>query len=81
MVVDPKWQGSVLNWLVLSMAYSRMGRTNEAQACFNEGVGRIEKATRELPRAQAPFLGLSRHNWPVWRLLRHEAEALLKGVR
>jgi len=78
MVVDPSWNGSVLNWLVLSMAYSRLGRGNEAQACFNEAVSRIDKTTRQLPRGQAPFLGLSQHNWPAWRLLRQEAEALLK---
>src|SRR5262245_66070704 len=46
MVVNPKWNGSVLNWLVLSLAYSRLGRGNEARACFNEAIGRIDKATQ-----------------------------------
>lgn len=78
MFFGPGWEAHVVNWLGLSMAYSRMGRGNEARACFGEAVNWIEKRRHSLPRGDAPFLALHRHDWLACTLMRQEAEALLK---
>jgi hypothetical protein len=80
MLAEPAWNAHVVNWLLLSMAYSQLGRGADAQLCFNHASRWIDKTSHELPREQAPFLGLHRHDWLACTLLRQEAEALLSAV-
>jgi WD40 repeat protein/serine/threonine protein kinase len=81
MVAEPGWNAHVLNWLLLSMAYSQLGRGHEAQAFFNQANMWIDKKAHDLPREQAPFLGLTQHDWLACTLLRQEADALLKQTK
>jgi WD40 repeat protein/serine/threonine protein kinase len=58
-------------WFFLAMAHQRLGQTEEGRKCLDEGIKGMEQETRnkDLPWNRRLTL----------QLLRHEAEALVKG--
>jgi tetratricopeptide (TPR) repeat protein len=61
-----RWQGMVVNWLVLAMAHHRLGNTDQAQ-------GWMGKACQLPPRIIYPAEAIA------YQVLRREAEALIRS--
>jgi serine/threonine protein kinase/tetratricopeptide (TPR) repeat protein len=79
--VNPEWTGQVVNWLGLTLAYHRQGQTNEARRWFEKALEWIDRVAPNGNRESltAPS-DVHDHEWLASRLLRREAETLLKEV-
>jgi tetratricopeptide (TPR) repeat protein len=72
---DPTFEdsGRALASLLLSLAYERVGRAEEARHWLEEAMARMEQVT---PREDTGDLGEAWHVWAACRILHREAEAL-----
>ncbi|HKB01565.1 MAG TPA: protein kinase, partial [Gemmataceae bacterium] len=78
--VKPEWNANVVNWLGLALACHQSGRPNEAREWLDKAVQWID---REAPKTKDSGLAaigdLQPHDWLACRVLRREAETLLKS--
>jgi tetratricopeptide (TPR) repeat protein len=74
---SPQGNRPLLNWLWLSLAYQRLGKTREARQSLNRAAQFLDSLSDgwkpEIGRSQ----GLHLHNWMEAHVLHREAEALL----
>jgi tetratricopeptide (TPR) repeat protein len=66
---------AVVNWVWLSLAYQRLGKTEEAQRWLKKAQTWLDQYRNGLPPRAQQELGLHLHNWLEANVLRREAEA------
>src|SRR5262249_13748225 len=72
--------GTVFQWLFLSMAHHRQGQAAEAAKWLDMAVQWLDKSTPEAPKDSREHIPVSWDRWLQLQLLRHEAEALIRGT-
>jgi tetratricopeptide (TPR) repeat protein len=77
---DPHWCGIPLNWLLLGMAYQRLGQPEEARQWMDKASAWRERASRgSSPKGeQATPPDVHLNDWLEFQVLWREAEELLK---
>jgi tetratricopeptide (TPR) repeat protein len=70
--------GMVQDWLFLALAHQRLGDTGAARQWLEHAARWIERAERETPDHAAPRPGWNERL--EWKVLRGEAESLLKAT-
>jgi tetratricopeptide (TPR) repeat protein len=79
MKLDPQWNGTVLNWLLLAMADHRLGQPQEASRHFQQVVQWREMAGRGSGKANAPSPpDMVLTDWLEFEVLYREAERLFQ---
>jgi tetratricopeptide (TPR) repeat protein len=79
--IHPNWQGVFCNWLVLAMAHHRLGQTKEAEQWLNKaGQWMDGKGLKKGQEYVGPLFGIHPADWLEGRVLRREAEGLIKGT-
>src|SRR5262249_48371101 len=79
--IDPQWQGVFCNWLVLALCHHRRGETEEAGRWLDKAVKWMDKIPPKAGKAYiGPLVGIHPADWLEGRILRREAEALIKGT-
>jgi tetratricopeptide (TPR) repeat protein len=79
--VDPGWQATGLNWVVLAMAHHRLGHRDQARAWLRRAV-ELESRARPITPEGGVFSRLQLWwDWIEFRLLLREAEAILDPGR
>ena len=76
--VDPRPGRAVLNWLWLSLANQRLGKSEEAQGLLNRARKWLDQYGNGMPARAEDDLGLHLHNWLEAHVLRREAESLIR---
>jgi tetratricopeptide (TPR) repeat protein len=77
LMADAKPGRAVLNWLWLSLANQRLGKTEEARRWLSKAQAWLDQYRDGMPARAEEELGLHFHNWLEAHVLRREAEALL----
>jgi serine/threonine-protein kinase len=75
---DAKPGRAVINWLWLSMADQKLGKTDEAGRWLEKAQSWLGQFTTELPPSAEAQLGLHLHNWLEAQVLCREAAGLLR---
>ncbi len=75
---EPKPGAAVLNWLWLSLACRKLGRSDEARRWIDEADNWLAHCGTELP-AGANAIGLHLHNWLEAHVLRRELASIIRG--
>ncbi|HEX5105722.1 MAG TPA: tetratricopeptide repeat protein, partial [Pirellulaceae bacterium] len=76
---NPGWTGQVVNWLGLALAYHCQGQTDEARRWYDKALEWIDRVAPNGNRdSLTPPPGVHDHEWLASRLLRREAELLMK---
>jgi serine/threonine-protein kinase len=68
---------AVVNWVWLSLANQRLGKTDEARRWLNKAQTWLDQYRNGLPPRAQQELGLHLHNWLEANVLRREAEAMI----
>jgi serine/threonine-protein kinase len=76
---NPKPGAAVLNWLWLSLADERLGKTDDARQWLEKAQQWLDQYRDGMPPNAQAELGLDLHNWLEANVLRREAEALLSS--
>jgi tetratricopeptide (TPR) repeat protein len=80
LAIDAHWQGAFCNCLVLAMAHHRLGQAKEAEQWLNKAARWMDrKGLKPGKDYVGPLFGIHPHDWLEGRVLRGEAEAVLKG--
>jgi tetratricopeptide (TPR) repeat protein len=79
--VDPGWQATCLNWVVLAMAHHRLGHREQAQAWLRRAVELEGRARPITPEGGVSSRFKLWWDWIEFRLLLREAEAILDPGR
>jgi WD40 repeat protein/serine/threonine protein kinase/tetratricopeptide (TPR) repeat protein len=70
----------VPDWFFLAMAHHRLGHAAEARKWLVQGVEWLEESTPEKPRDASMGVPIIWDGWKKMQLVRHEAEALIRGT-
>jgi Flp pilus assembly protein TadD len=73
----PRWCAG-LNWLVLAMAYQRLGKTGEARQALDKALRWGDQLAQNQPPGAPNAIRVEVHNWLAYNILRREAEAQLE---
>jgi serine/threonine protein kinase/Flp pilus assembly protein TadD len=80
LMADPRWGGNPLNWLLLALAYQRLGQPEDARPWLDKASAWQQRAIRgSSPKGEPPTppdVHLS--DWLEFQVLWREAEELLK---
>jgi eukaryotic-like serine/threonine-protein kinase len=74
---DAKPGRAVVNWLWLSMADQRLGKTDEARSWLEKAQTWLDRFTDGLPPSAEDQFGLHLHNWLEAQVLGREASGIL----
>jgi tetratricopeptide (TPR) repeat protein len=69
---------AVVNWIWLSMADEKLGKTDEARHWLKKAQSWLDRFTNELPPSAEGEFGLHLHNWLEAQVLRREATGLVR---
>jgi tetratricopeptide (TPR) repeat protein len=75
----PTWDGRVLDWLWLAMAYHRLGKGAEARDWLKKAQQWFDKSPRQMPAATENGISWHLHDWLEAQVLRRDAETLIGG--
>jgi tetratricopeptide (TPR) repeat protein len=73
----PTWDGRVLNWIWLSMAYHRLGKESEARQWLDKATQWFATNATHMPQATQGGISWHLHDWLEAQVLCREGEALI----
>ena len=77
----PTWDGKVLDWLWLAMAYHRLGKESDARQWLDKATQWFETCSTRMPEETSDGISWHLHDWLEAQVLRREAEALIAGKK
>jgi tetratricopeptide (TPR) repeat protein len=75
---NPNWDGNVVSWLWLALAYHQLGKDSAARQWLGKATKWLDSYSQRPP---APSSSLNLHEWLEANVLRREAEALILGKK